>query len=68
MIIGTTQGVTDPEIKMRIRVKDSKEYPFSLRINHNFTLLLTEDEMTKLYTEVTETLHAYDFYSETVND
>jgi hypothetical protein len=54
----------DKDAKVKIDNREDTDYPFALRIGYDLSVLLTEDEMSQLYTEVTESLFAFDFGKE----
>ena len=67
MLSWITRSDKNPKIKIDNRAEESDDYPFALRIGYDISLLLTEDEMSQLYTEVTESLLAFDFDKGRIN-
>lgn len=67
MIINQIQSDDKATIEIRVRKKESKDYPFSLRFGYHVNILLTKEELDKLYTEVTETIYAEELYNETID-
>jgi len=55
---------SDKDAKVKIDNREDTDYPFALTIGYYLSVLLTEDEMSQLYTEVTESLFAFDFNKE----
>ena len=52
---------SDKKAEVKINSREDTDYPFSLAIGYDLTVLLSEDEMSQLYTEVTESLFAFEY-------
>lgn len=67
MLSWITRSDKDCEIKINIRDDVLDDYPFALNIGSYLTLLLTEDELSQLHTEVNESLFTFDFSKSKLN-
>jgi len=67
MLSWITRSDKDCKITIRNREEESDDYPFVLYIGDYLSVMLTEDELSQLFTEVNESLFAFDFNKGKVN-
>lgn len=61
MLSWITRSDQNCKIAIKNRTEVSDDYPFVLYIGDYLSVMLTEDELSQLFTEVNESLFAFDF-------
>lgn len=61
MLSWITRSDKNCKITIKNRTEVSDDYPFVLYVGDYLSVMLTEDELTQLYTEVNESLFAFDY-------